>query len=196
MSLTSVCIIIGGWNLHSARGGDCSGRYSVQVSVLKHFHEDVFFFCLAFTLSDIILSVIVKWYLSRGRSSCGRAHRFRTVSQVDGRKHPKKSFGMQGTQGWPSCHTCPGQLRPITTTQGLGFMSLSISQALSCSSMLWLLSNLYVSNVRFSSTDRAWCWWVQRWILPSAGCLRLKSCCSFMPRPFTRASRLLCTLAM
>lgn len=54
MWLTSVCIIIGGWDIHSARGGDCGGRYTVQVSVLTvltgcpSIHSS---FCSALTLS-------------------------------------------------------------------------------------------------------------------------------------------------
>lgn len=35
MWLIAVLIITGGRDLHSARGGDCGGRYTVQVSVLK-----------------------------------------------------------------------------------------------------------------------------------------------------------------
>lgn len=53
-----------------------------------------------------------------------------------------------------------------------------------------------VCNDHVFSTYRVWWWWVQRWILPSAGCLKLRLCCSSMQRPSTRASRLLCTLAM
>lgn len=64
MWLTAVCIFTGWWDLHSARGGDCRGRYSVQVSVLKcllHvplFHLLSLFCCLAWTLcltQDILL---------------------------------------------------------------------------------------------------------------------------------------------
>lgn len=68
---------------------------------------------------------------------------------------------------------------------------------------LWLFTPSFFSPCRQRSLNlilfsplRAWWWWVQRWIPPSAGCLRPRSCCSFTPRPFTKASRLPCTLAM
>lgn len=50
-----------------------------------------------------------------------------------------------------------------------------------------------LSFVRRVFTWRAWWWWVRRWIPPSAGGLRPRLCCSFMQKPFTRVSRLLCT---
>lgn len=44
--MTAMCIIAGGWDLHSSRGGDSGWRYSIQVSMLKllfHYRLSGFF---------------------------------------------------------------------------------------------------------------------------------------------------------
>lgn len=85
-----------------------------------------FLFFLAGTLSDPLLSLIVQWYLSWGRSACCRAHRFRTLPPADHREHSEEPLRMSSTQGWPGCHTCLGHLWPVTTTQGQKLNSFSM----------------------------------------------------------------------
>lgn len=188
MWLTLVCIIIGGWDIHSARGGDCGGRYTVQVSVLTVLTvcPSVHSFCSALTVSGSL------WL----RSGICREGDHLVVGPTDSGQFYKLTIeSIQRNRS--ACRVLrAGQ----AATLALGDFDRSLLRKVRLKLLHSLytlpLSNLYVYTVPVFSTLRVWWWWVRRWIPPSAGCLRLRLCCSFMPRPFTKASRLPCTSAM